>query len=251
MTSRAMRVGSSGRRAGFTLLELIIVITVIVILVALVAGVGVRIIESRHEENTKSLLRTLDSALEEFIIAADGNIPPYNVEAYRQLQGEEAIAQYDNEDHAFQPDCQIFFIQARGRGQVDTVISAIPERYLRVTSTERLRGDAAQGDSASLEQLATPSVFDDFPAERRIIYVHPDNRLAQDLFGRCTNGRPYFMSAGKDGLYGLGGEVGGGSPEEIRKASLENMEDNIYSYTVGPFQDRISERNALTPVVDQ
>ena len=72
--------------------------------------------------------------------------------------------------------------------------------------------------------------------------MHPDNELAQALYGRCLNERPYFVSAGPDGLFGTTDEIkrvcrtsasSGASPEEVERA-IAALEDNIYSYEVGP-----------------
>ena len=71
--------------------------------------------------------------------------------------------------------------------------------------------------------------------------MHPDNEVAQALYGRCLNERPYFVSAGPDGLFGTTDEIkgicrsagnSGASPEEVEKA-IAALDDNIYSYEVG------------------
>src|SRR5690606_36743971 len=91
-----------------------------------------------------------------------------------------------------------------------------------------------------------------------IYYVHPNNRRsradasldeypdAQELYGACVNGRPYFFSAGPDGFYGHPDELasiinyygmqphsGGESDEEFwNRALLEARKDNLYSMPV-------------------
>jgi len=220
-------------RAGFTLLELLIVIGIITLLVGVLLAVGLRAIRSQDERATKNVLISLDRALSEYILVA-GSIPKYNAQAYAQVPGP------DNTPGLDRPDSSVFIRQATGYGEVDAIIRGIPERFL-ITTVTGPESDPIAGDT-------TPSVIDawavvdelwqaPFPvaAQQLVYYVHPENVIAQELFGRCVNGRPYFMSAGPDRKYGFESEYSEITNSQQRlDAAFKALEDNIYSYTPGP-----------------
>src|SRR5438270_662069 len=74
---------SRRRRGGFTVVELLIVVAIIAILVGLVAVAVFRVIGTRTQKNTETLLRKLDQALEqqwgEVAKAARKETPPPSV----------------------------------------------------------------------------------------------------------------------------------------------------------------------------
>lgn len=234
-------------RRGFTLLELLTVVGIIVILVGLVGGVGIAVIGKQRVSQTQNVLASLDRALEEYITVV-GAIPPYITTEYFLVPGESN----DDADPAFfrnylnvqknpvRPDAAVFLKQAIGVGDVQSIIAGLPAQFLVVTRGGR-GGNLNSGD-----QDVTPSIIDswanknwpadsdnnlwDITQQQVIYYVHPDNRLAQDLFGQCVNRRPYFFSAGPDLKYGFKSEgPAGADQEEI----LGYLDDNVYSYPVG------------------
>jgi len=253
-------------RSGFTLLELLIVIGIITLLVGVLLAVGLRAIRSQDERATKNVLISLDRALSEYILVA-GSIPKYNPLAYSRVPGPDLLDPNDGlniatSDRAFlaypvgstvrhpiRPDAAVFTKQVSGYGEVDAIIRGIPERFL-VSTVTGPESDPVAGDPS-------PSVIDAWaivdalwPAphpiarQQLIYYVHPENELAQDLYGRCVNGRPYFMSAGPDRRYGLTSEFADQnlSAAAEREAALKALEDNIYSYTPGPVKKDMSQR---------
>lgn len=234
-------------RRGFTLLELLTVVGIIVILVALVGGVGIAVIGKQKVTQTRNLLLSLDRALEEYITVV-GAIPPYITTDYFKVPGEsnddskaEFFRNYLNvQKNPVRPDAAVFLKQAMGVGDVQSIIAGLPPQFVVVT-----RG--GKGNNLDFgDQDVTPSIIDtwanknwpadadnnlwDITQQQVIYYVHPDNRLAQDLYGQCINRRPYFFSAGPDLKYGLKSE---GPPGALQEEIQSYLDDNVYSYPVG------------------
>lgn len=256
-TNPTIRTGHrrTPRRRGFSLIELLVVIGIIALLAALSLTAGIGLLRERKNNVTESLLSTLDRALEEYLTATNGNIPKYDVEDYENVPGPEVFADgsepndltsalafpdfFNDGQHPRFPDASVFIRQALGTGEVDNLIANMPDGFLVVTRGEEDAGDGDQSLAPSvIDAWANDSWDRPWPvAEQQLIYyVHPDNDLAQALYGRCQNGRPYFMSAGPDGFYGNGWEFdrdargGGAASEEAYEMALEALEDNLYSY---------------------
>lgn len=248
-----MTLGRTAR--AFTLVELLVVITLIAILVGLIGGVGARVVQSRKVAVTQGILGALDRALDEFN-ALTSSIPAYRPEDYDKVPGENNDSSdtkffplYRGGNHPTRPDASVFIRQVFGTGEVDAIIRGMGERFLIITPGK----DDGTTDSSEPNDDFTPSVVDywaqepwsddaqnkkwDITKQQLIYYVHPDNLMAQDLYGQCINRRPYFMSAGPDLKYGLGSEFNAASrtKEKVEGA----LSDNIYSYTVGePLTDQ-------------
>jgi len=77
-------------------------------------------------------------------------------------------------------------------------------------------GDVDPSDHAAFDYAGDLSVLDQ----------------AEDGLGSCINVRPYFVSAGPDGLWGFRYQAAGGPDHEDadEQANWENTLDNIYSY---------------------
>ena len=255
----AARITAREPRAAraFTLIELLTVIAVISILLTIVLVAGSGVLADQRVKLTKNVLINLDRALDEYITSV-GAVPAYGVvdesnNPYRKVPGDDnnvqAYGTGTSNKHCARPDAAAFIKQTRGYGMVDGIITGIPERFLRLTVTAPNSPNTVEGDP-------TPSVVDawsstGWPAgengdafaieqQQVIYYVHPDNTLAQDLFGQCVNRRPYFMSAGPDKLYGLTNEPlrDGATVEEAESFT----KDNVYSYPVGPIKKGMSSR---------
>lgn len=250
----------------FTLVELLIVISVIAILIAIVLASSKGVVQRQQERVTQNLLVSLDRALDEYKTEV-GAFPVYNATAYEAVPGPDNVLTNfpkasggDGKDHPARPDASVFIQQAKGFGEVDAVFQQMPSKFLQITSAEGL--DDKQRD-------LTPSVIDSWgedswptpdnasrPYQIRkqqvVYYIHPENVLAQALYGQCSNGRPYFMSAGVDRKYGLAADVAfdtdadgelntdgkhDGETDPDFKIRVESfLKDNLYSYKdVGAF----------------
>lgn len=282
MHSRSTKRANGSRRA-FTMIELLVVITIIVILLLLVVGVGSRVISGQKVNATQGLLTTLDRALDEYMQQNNGTIPPYRQHDYFGVPGPDVrfIDEYflvypttggpGSAEHCMRPDAAVFLRQAMGFGQVQSIVSGIGTSFVRITTTPDGATDETSLNTASQwdrDTDVTPSIVDSWaeqdwqapwlmieeptnasiPGSPRtlqqlVFYVHPDNKLAQALFGKCEAGRPYFMSAGPDQFYGIpyeqpqiiahhGLKPGNTATETFQQAMKRAREDNIYSYPV-------------------
>ncbi len=155
------------------------------------------------------------------------------------------------------PTAGSFIRQVRGNPAIDAILGGIPSRFVAPTPYTSWQGGTADPADVTLNVLdawgpvnaleiraASGSgvtvwpLFDAVP----ILYVHPRNRLAQALYGRCVNEEPYFMSAGPDRLYGVTNQLRGAAdaardPNRAAEA-LRALDDNLYSYPVTPVADR-------------
>lgn len=248
-------------RRAFTLLELLVAISVIVILVAIVASLGPGLFERQRVQATRGVIDSLDRMLEEYIIS-NGAPPPYIPEAYEGVPGERIVASGDAppmlpEDfrgglHPRLPDAAVFLTQAQGVGESDAIRAQLPEGKIVWTqpavdgdTNPRARSLSVLDAWAEAAEWQPPyAALTDSREARTILYVHPSNPLAQELYGRCLNGRPYFMSAGPDRLYGVTNQFGpnGQTQPSRREDALAALEDNIYSYTPDPANPELSIR---------
>lgn len=273
---RSDRAPRSEARRAFTLIELLVVIGVIVILASITLTVGPRVIDARRAAATEQMLVRLDGFLESYI-QENGGVPPSGELAFRdfwrQIQapatnpatsdiemartrygnvanhlptGETDASQmepmYPDEDGVFlRPSSAIFVEQIRGSSTFDDLAK------LPASRVANLAGANADGDSVQITALLDSWGDPSRPYERHILYVHPDNTRAQQLYGWCVNGRPYFMSAGADGVYGTiqdlpfherrrmrSNSAPFTTPEAREKFFRERLSDNVYSYPVRP-----------------
>lgn len=232
------------RGLGFTLVELLVVMAIIVVLTSLLTGVGIAVFRNQQASATKNVLLSLDRALDEYI-AQTGSIPPYSQDDYDLVPGPDVsegdtdffrVYPAGGENHPRRPDAAVFIKQALTVGQAQPLISGIGDRFLRPTigPTDAVNQTAARD--------GTPSVVDSWSTDdwtapwnpvgqSLIYYVHPKNAMAQALFGKCVNGRPYFLSAGADRIYGFRDDVAHTTLEWA--ATEAGLKDNITSYPVG------------------
>jgi|GEM_PF-1350240 len=229
--------------AAFTLIELLIVITIISILISITIGVGFSVVQNQGRATTVGVLKALDGALDEFI-AETGVVPRYISTAYARMPGLDiepgdrenlddtgtgdfAFSDFLGRMHPRRPDASVFLSQTLGYGKVDSILQAVPSRFVVLTIPNKSVNDCesasgAPGSNDIVDCDTTPSIIDAwgdpawgtqngamngpyFPtaAQQLIYYVHPSNRLARALYGDTSNDRPYFLSAGPDKLYGL------------------------------------------------
>lgn len=253
------------RHSGFTLLEILITISVIVILMTLVLSASLRAFSGQNERATKNLLTTLDRALSEYTTVAS-SVPKYDPANYEDVPSPnlftaDNLNQRGNQDafrtyppsasgaveHPYRPDASVFIRQARGYGEVDSIINGIDSRFMQTSIIGSGTNAAADPtpsvvDMWAIDDAAWKTTGYAVAAQQLVLYVHPDNPLAQDLYGKCINGRPYFMSAGPDKKYGLTKEFADLAPAERQAAAEKALADNIYSYKPGPFRKGMTER---------
>ena len=242
----------ANRRAGFSLIEMLVVVGLIVVLLAIVLAVGPGLLKSQRIAQTKGVLGALDRALDEFRLA-NGAFPKIKPGAYADVPGpdwalpkdglnnvnagEAAFRAYPagGTKYARRPDAAVFIAAAMGTGEVSNIIRNIPAQFQRNTvSAASQDGTPSMIDPWSSTQWDIPWVA---LKSTYILYVDAANPLAQELYGRCVNGRPYFVSSGPDGKFGIEDEfydwsanASTGSRTEVEAA----LTDNITSYPVGP-----------------
>jgi len=203
----------------------------------------------------------------------------------------------DTDSMPQRPDASVFIRQARGIGAVDSILSQLPSQFLIVTAIpEDLVSAGANCPIGNLTNSA-PSVVDAWAVDdwqglqgdsggvnadtawpileqSLIYYVHPNNRRdrsaassleeyadAQELYGSCVNGRPYFFSAGPDGFYGHPREIpeivarfnltqrqGENDDDYWNRALREARNDNLYSAPIDiDFRVNVDVIQALMP----
>ena len=270
--TRACATNPRPTRGAFTVLELVIVLGVVAILMGLILGVGPRVVENQRKQATTTLLLALDRILDEYMQENNGLAPRYNPFDYEFIPGrrfaeptspEQIPEQYppsSSSEHVRHPDAAVFLRQTSLTLGADAITRAIPERYIVRTSIfqdaegEEIGlgaltildawGEVERGWSARGADFSTPTGQP--PDDRAwpvygatfIHYVHPENELAQELYGRCVNNRPYFFSAGPDRRYGVTNQFNRANPgvrnSQFTDNALRALEDNIYSYEPGP-----------------
>jgi prepilin-type N-terminal cleavage/methylation domain-containing protein len=263
----------TSRRAAFTLIELLIVIGVIVLLASITLAVGPRLLDSRKESATEQIITGLDGMLETYIhpdiseayMALWEEIPP-PVTQPETSDIERTRAQYGNADsyppsnendrpwdtyfedpnsgdrYPLRPSSSMFFYQARGISEIDNALGQMPPSRLA-----QVFGEDVDGNPFDLTAVMDAWGNASRPYERHILYVHPANQRAQQLYGYCQNNRPYFLSAGADGVYGsiqdlpysrrlqIAGAVAPfDSDERVVEFFRKSLDDNITSYEVRP-----------------
>lgn len=229
---------TSRARRGFTLLELLITISVIAVLIAAVFGVGRQVVTRQKINQTKGVLNSLDRALQEYQIEnrvfprvdtdsyldglwrseSGGESPVVNDQTGQTLLG--GVADYRGEPFTWLPNAAYFLYLSDGYENIDAIIAGIPSQF-----TQTIQVDTGVFRTQALDAWDNP-----------ILFVTPDNPLAQAVFGQCPSGRPYFMSAGPDGRYGYVEEIevaGALNDDDLRNRLAEFREDNLYSVIPG------------------
>ncbi len=263
----------TSRRAAFTLIELLIVIGVIVLLAAITLAVGPRLLDSRKEAVTEQVITGLDGMLETYIQERQGNIPPdinnefielwegvadgptdSDLERTRAFYGDsnnltgndaDIVPVYEDSSankFSIRPSSSMFLYQARGLSEIDNALGQMPPSRLA-----QVFGQDMDGNPFDLTAVLDAWGNAARPYERHILYVHPANQRAQQLYGYCQNNRPYFLSAGADGVYGTiqdlpfqlrQGIEAGNKPfddsDRVVQFFRDALDDNITSYEVRP-----------------
>ncbi len=202
---RSIRSRARSTPAGFTLVEMLIVILLVVVLAGLTVVVGRGVIAKSKVDQCRQLLLTLDATLTEYQ-ADKGAIPPFVRRAYIPPTGQ------GSPDRRTWREVAVYIEQVQGYAGIDKQLGTIDASFL--VKRQQIYADLAGYPYAGrVTEDERPSVRDPWGLE--ILYIHPhaDNEDTFRVFGTPVNERPYFMSAGPDGVY-------------------ETLEDNLYSYEV-------------------
>lgn len=261
------------RRSAFTLIELLVVIGIIVLLTAITIAVGPSVLDARKSSTSEQIITGLDGILETYIQERGGAVPPdpsaaflelwqaippalgnpneSDLERMRAFYGDQSnfenvdtdiVPVTNTEEEFIRPSSMMFLFQAKGVSGVDAAIGNIPSSRL-----VQVFAEDADNNPVSLTGVLDAWGNATRPYERHILYVHPSNERAQQLYGYCQNGRPYFLSAGADGVYGSIHDLtsslrqqarlseGPFQSDEDKKRFFEKARaDNVTSYEVRP-----------------
>lgn len=158
------------------------------------------------------------------------------------------------ESYPRMPTAASFLRQIRGAGQTDAILNGIPSRFLvqsvRVPESGQIdpsdvSANVVDGWGAKADWGDPFPLFDGVP----VLFVHPRNALAQELYGRCVNGRGYFMSAGGDRRYGVTNQFTSDPLNPAQRNpqfaadAVKALDDNLYSYPVTLPADRNPNSN--------
>ena len=255
-----------GPSRGFSIVELLIVVTVIVILAAIIIGAGSRIFGAQRERVTRSILISLDRALEEYI-AVEGAIPPFPStqqgidDLYEDVPGDPAdvnpsYPEFANQlanpyggslEYPAMPDASVFLNQAQGIESVEKIIEAIPDRFLVVTlqnpdGPARRHNRARQGAALDRRRVGLARVARRADPGRAAVHPvrAPFQQAGAGHLRQVREPSSLLFLAGPDKLYGHPGELEAirstyaGIEPDADDADLLRLarEDNIYSYDV-------------------
>ncbi|MEM8834661.1 MAG: type II secretion system protein [Planctomycetota bacterium] len=195
-------------------------------------------------------------------------------ESYYAVPGEtsrlfESYNPVSSRQHPLRPDAAVALRQMLTVRSVQDIVAEIPSQFT-ISTTVATGSDKERDPTPSvLDAWADPDLWpvdilsteingtDPYPlydtAGRTymttIYFVFPStparsaqqpntfqegNIAAEFLYGKAVNQRPYFMSAGPDGLYGLAQEFPDSGDAEATRLAFEAVQDNLYSYPVQP-----------------
>jgi prepilin-type N-terminal cleavage/methylation domain-containing protein len=228
-------------RSGFTLIELLVVIGIIGLLIGITLVIGFQVTNGGRKNSTQDTIRVLDSALEAYIKATDGNPAPTVADP---LLGPNVLALaadvYDPTAGVMMNSVCEFMYQASLVPDAKGVLDSLPQKYVqlrdidgpgphpRLTALDgwnrpiRYVHPAFQGDILGDISTPNPTSTQPRPTDQVVgpatapqTYAMTSIRrnhtvangtvgtLAPDSDGgTCPSPRPYFYSAGQDGLVG-------------------------------------------------
>jgi type II secretory pathway pseudopilin PulG len=221
--------GRLSKRTAFTIVELMTVIAIMGLLVGMIVTASMVVVKNQRAQATKNVLLKLDQVLEEYV-AQRNTVPAFVATLYVNVPDAPLpLSSYRGESYPDRPDASVFLRSVKGVGECDLLVASLPESFLVKTDGE--------GDDEFGPMVSVGDSWSDWPEEPLglVYYVHPDNYLAQAIYGRCINKRPYFVSAGADGMWGHPQELAGldpypGSGTEEQEFMTEWRSDNVYSY---------------------
>ena len=240
--------------SGFTLIEMMIVIGIIALLAALTLGISNIVLQNSEISRTKDTLRLLDMALQEWelemgrsitykgagipigtIYDIDAEYPPPPFTQYAEL-----------------PDPDFSSVNA-GDIPFETMENRIEHLFLVLVQSEAATEILSKILPSNFDEDNKNLVVDSwgnaigivFPgrplAGSDLIYQWAEDEsgdltireIAEDGLGSCINLRPYFVSAGPDGMWGYRYQAVMLQPKTDDIPDLDIWElshDNVYSY---------------------
>jgi prepilin-type N-terminal cleavage/methylation domain-containing protein len=226
ITSQRSQLSRRRARAGFSLIEMVIVVGIIVLLFALTIGVITVLNRGSESRRTQDAIMLLDSAYAEWKRQADRDISYGDDGTPPAAQYEVQMGVVDNppgtgDDH--EPTDELIEFVHRNT-QAREQLSRIHPDLLKPHSGSN--ADITMIDAWGTEIITVlpgrPWVQGfDAPADRDI-----DGTIKtpfEKVFGICLDRRARFVSAGPDGLFG---DLSAASSSALYEA----LKDNIYSY---------------------
>lgn len=231
---------AGGRRAAFTLVEVMVTIGIVVFLVGVTMSAATALARGAEKQRTENALRLLDLAMEE-----------WEIQAARSLTWGEPAEQHD----VWSQRAHVLIITemlkpVRRNKASATILARLEPAAIHTYDDQRppwLRRqyevDQAYdfvGDITVLDAWGNP-VYATHPGAAFDPAVHygeadPDGTERTDnerAYGIAENRRVCFISAGPDGLFGLPEEFPSLSGAALWDAARAAREDNVYSYVPG------------------
>jgi len=211
-------------RAGFSLVEIMIVVAIISLLLTIVAVSGVKIRESARTDRARNQVQAAQSAVEEYFAV---------------------VGKYVNAHQSDSPPAALFdWTENKPRNTPGATGSDDLSGPLHERSIERFAWAALQIESVEtvLRSVGRDALVDQDgngflevrdPWGNKLLYadyVHPDQGDQPKFLpyrGTETSKRPYVASPGPDGLWG-----NANTPVDENNDGTPDHEDNLYSYEV-------------------
>ena len=247
----------NGRRAGFTLVELVVAIGIVVLLAGLTLSVAVKVIEASEARETETTLRLLDQAVKQWEVTADRKVTWWD-EEYDQQGPPDWRDRADL--HSSTPPVLIIteLLSVIGRStEVLSVLAqidpAVVARYTAdsypdwiQTMEEKESMDEFDGSITILDAWGTP-IYATHPgrADDPIVFPHeppgyppavdPDGTIRtynERDYGIAPNRQIVFVSAGPDRRFGHSAEFMHLQGMALHEAIKEARRDNLYTASV-------------------
>ena len=228
----------------FSLIEMMIVIGIIAILAGLTLGISNAVLRGSEIRKTEDAITLLDTALQEWelemgrsitfqgIAAMDGRYDIYNDgEIGEPGWGGEGLDQEIMHDGLNQRAKDIWDLLYENEASKSILSKIHPDLIVEDEGRKRVV-DAWQSPIGIIfagRDYAGSGIATEFARDESGDLTVRDE--AEDGLGSCINQRPYFISAGPDGLWGYQfqanqGAAGNNAGEDVWVAA----QDNIYSY---------------------
>lgn len=233
------------QKRAFTLIEMMIVIGIIALLAALTLGISSSVLRNSEISRTKNVLKLLDMALQEWE-QNQGRLMTYMDYTYTDgtfdIEAEDGILDVTFGGNVVDNETMQFAMEKRVTEFVNVVdYSESAKDVLNKISPDHLEKTAqgivpldSWGNAIGIVFPGSP-YLDTYGGSNNAWPRDQSGDLsirdqAEDGLGSCINLRPYFVSAGPDGLWGYLNQANGGPDTADQIEHWEATKDNIYSY---------------------